>query len=1005
MHRHRSAGWPLALLAALIVLVSGLPATAAGRPQPSLAVEPSTELVDGQLVAVTGSGFPPGQYVGLALCATGSAALRCDDSHATYALPDEAGSFTTDLVLDAVFLADEATTTATVDCRASTGACAVAAYTEDGVSGAAPVATAPVSFEPDAPLRPPPVLTATPAAGLVDGQAVVLTGTGFDAGYALVRQCAAGAGTLAACATIGGQYISGDVDEGGEPGGAGEVSGSLLVDVAIATLDGQIVDCRTPGACELLAGDPADPTALARVALAFDPAAPFVAPPALAVSPPAELVDRQSVAVTGSGFRPDYYVSFSVCRSPLDDYRDCDSGGDYYAETDVTGSFSSTLVLDAAFLAGDGDVVDCRTSDFACVLLATNDVESAVLGLHFDPDAPLAPAPVLLAAPETGLVDGQVVAVTGSGFQPESFVALQQCTADALDTRGCTWRGYADTDATGSFSTKVSVLAAFEAAGGTRVNCRSAPGRCQLVAGRVGDPGEAGVVPLVFDPSAPLRPPPVLTVEPATDLVDGQVVTLTGTGFLPFDDDITVAQCRARWDGPDDCDTASVYSQVAEDGTFTVTLALDAVLRTDGGEVDCRTASQGCVVVVGDLYGDSGDLAEAPLAFDPDAPLLPPPVLTVAPSTDLAAQSDVEVVLATGQGFEPFTFVQLQQCAAADTIEGCDLDQTQYLSVDEAGAFAQSVSLAATLTTPAGEAIDCRSAPGACVLIATAFEDDGEDGDTISVALGFAPPPPPRGRYLDQIFANEDIEVLYDVVYGSAIDVDGNPIELTLDLYRPTGDAVAARPAVIWMHGGYFAFGEKSSMAAYARDLARRGYVTASISYRLRPNMVYPAGPELLPAAEDAQEDAATAVQWLRDNATTYGVDTRAISFGGYSAGAVTSLNLAYGPDLSAGESSGIAAAVSLAGVRFFGAVEAGEPPLLMFHGTEDTVVPYGAGASVCEEVLLAGVLCELVTYQGIDHGLSSFNRDVGNRTADFLAEHVLAPLGLVTAGGSSPDG
>ena len=41
-----------------------------------------------------------------------------------------------------------------------------------------------------------------------------------------------------------------------------------------------------------------------------------------------------------------------------------------------------------------------------------------------------------------------------------------------------------------------------------------------------------------------------------------------------------------------------------------------------------------------------------------------------------------------------------------------------------------------------------------------------------------------------------DIGVTKDLVYGSAPDASGAPVDLKLDLYRPTGDTVAQRPAV-----------------------------------------------------------------------------------------------------------------------------------------------------------------------------------------------------------------
>ena len=62
-----------------------------------------------------------------------------------------------------------------------------------------------------------------------------------------------------------------------------------------------------------------------------------------------------------------------------------------------------------------------------------------------------------------------------------------------------------------------------------------------------------------------------------------------------------------------------------------------------------------------------------------------------------------------------------------------------------------------------------------------------------------------------------------------------NPVELDLDLYEPVGDVSERRPAVIWVHGGGFGAGSRHNpkIVDLAETFARRGYVTAAISYRL----------------------------------------------------------------------------------------------------------------------------------------------------------------------------
>ena len=73
------------------------------------------------------------------------------------------------------------------------------------------------------------------------------------------------------------------------------------------------------------------------------------------------------------------------------------------------------------------------------------------------------------------------------------------------------------------------------------------------------------------------------------------------------------------------------------------------------------------------------------------------------------------------------------------------------------------------------------------------------------------PRPPGNGtlRYRDQVFSA--VTTTPDITYGTAPDDNGNQVALKLDLYQPTGDTAAKRPAVVWVHGGGFTSGDKSS--------------------------------------------------------------------------------------------------------------------------------------------------------------------------------------------------
>ena len=819
----------------------------------------------------------------------------------------------------------------------------------------------------------PVTISADPATGLRDGQDVTVTVTGSLEDDLTIRQCASGATSARRCASPHGVY----------PGYAptGPRVATVVVDSAIGLLEGTTVDCRAAGACVLVAGDPAAPDRSAVVPLAFDPAAPLVAPPTVSVSPVSGIVDHDEVTLSGVGFRADEYVQIIQCRAGGAFPGDCDRSAQDWAfgEVGADGTFAQQVVVDASFASFAGGVVDCR-SDATCTLLAFNAAESASVALGFDPTADLRP-PVMRVVPATDLVDGQLVDVEVDG----SRGPLRQCTAGSADTGDCGRPRYGDGAEGGgpsSIRTRLAVDASFRTADGTSVDCRVTT--CALVAGDLGDPGDAATVDLGFDPLAPLRPPPVVTADPDSGLLDGQVVTVRAAGFTPGAG-VEVSQCpppTSREAGCDGSGSYGTFELVGEDGSLQASLAVDAILRGVGeGSVDCRSSVEPCRLVVRSFEDDA--LAATPLGFDPAGRLLPPPSLTADPVSDL---QDGLVVTARGVGFRPGDAAVYQCPAAVAAASGCDGrfgNQIGFARAEADGVLAASVEVQAVVAGADGD-VDCASAPGTCVLVADSVRGGAPSN---SVPLAFGPPTQPRGRYLDEVF--EDVTVTTDVVYRRTTDPEGRPLDLRIDIYSPAGDTVRSRPAMLWMHGGYFTSGDKRNMASFAEAMARRGYVSASVQYRLASD------PNIGVRAQHAYEDVRAAVGWLAEHAEEYGVDPRAIAVGGYSAGAVTALNLAYGPDLAAGDTAGVAAAVSLAGVQTTGAVEPGEGPSLFFHAPDDGVVPYSAGRSVCDLVLAAGIVCDFVTYEGVGHGLTRFQSDITRRTADFLAVNVLEPLGF----------
>ena len=164
-------------------------------------------------------------------------------------------------------------------------------------------------------------------------------------------------------------------------------------------------------------------------------------------------------------------------------------------------------------------------------------------------------------------------------------------------------------------------------------------------------------------------------------------------------------------------------------------------------------------------------------------------------------------------------------------------------------------------------------------------------------------------------------------------------LELTMDIYCPetSSGTASCRPLVMLIHGGaYYANSKRSEpVASLCRDLAARGYVTASINYRLGYHLT---GASVRKARENAVDDASAALDFLLENGAGYGIDTSFVIVGGASSGAITALTLASRDDRVCG-------IIDLWGaVDRLDLLDSCNAGLLAIHGNVDTTVPYDEG-------------------------------------------------------------
>ena len=157
-----------------------------------------------------------------------------------------------------------------------------------------------------------------------------------------------------------------------------------------------------------------------------------------------------------------------------------------------------------------------------------------------------------------------------------------------------------------------------------------------------------------------------------------------------------------------------------------------------------------------------------------------------------------------------------------------------------------------------------------------------------------------------------------NLVYGSATDYLGNSVTLELDLYKPVGNTDDVRPLLVLVHGGTWLGGCKndvnSGVVPLAREFVARGYVVASVNYRLgwhkAAYVPTPAGPpvwpqpylgfyaadtlEMVRALYRAQQDVKGAIRWLKARAALDSTCAEKVFVGGESAGGFNAMAVGF---------------------------------------------------------------------------------------------------------------
>ncbi|MBN2165936.1 MAG: alpha/beta hydrolase [Marinilabiliaceae bacterium] len=193
------------------------------------------------------------------------------------------------------------------------------------------------------------------------------------------------------------------------------------------------------------------------------------------------------------------------------------------------------------------------------------------------------------------------------------------------------------------------------------------------------------------------------------------------------------------------------------------------------------------------------------------------------------------------------------------------------------------------------------------------------------------------------------LTIINDIVYCNY-----GERELHLDIAYLKSKKKEKLPVVILVHGGGWRSGDKSMQTPMACELARNGFITINIEYRLSMEALYPEG----------LKDIKTAIRWVKNNTKNHPIDSSRIALLGCSSGGqmvslLGSINgyfEKYEPEIFKNISDRVDAVIDIDGVLAFIHPESGEgkdkpgkpsASTLWFNSTieQDSLVRYEASA------------------------------------------------------------
>ncbi|MWV51052.1 alpha/beta hydrolase fold domain-containing protein [Rathayibacter sp. VKM Ac-2803] len=294
----------------------------------------------------------------------------------------------------------------------------------------------------------------------------------------------------------------------------------------------------------------------------------------------------------------------------------------------------------------------------------------------------------------------------------------------------------------------------------------------------------------------------------------------------------------------------------------------------------------------------------------------------------------------------------------------------------------------------------------AAILALTAGLLAGCSSAPVSEPIAQAPGAAPVAAYPD---VPVEADLVYDEATGQALDV-----------CSPVDAGASPLPAVLVVHGGSWARGDKADVnwRPLCQWLASEGFVAVSVNYRLAPDAVFPA----------QIDDVSAALDWILDPAQTerFGIDPdRVAAFGGSAGGNLVSLlgtrestssrlaavvDLSGPSDLTAAgladddpvvgvagavrtylDCADLAACPAAAEASPLAHVDGTEPAFLIAHSAEERIA-LSQSSAFADALDAAGASVDFVVVPGAAHSIAMLDESLRGTIVEFLHAQLDAP-------------